>query len=134
MIQITKTITQPLEVIEDFADKLGYPVKVINDDYVAPVGSPQIQDPTWVQPDDFDPITDAIPMIDNPDHVPAVGTPTVDNPLSKKEWVSLKFDEMAAKWFSQFAERDALKAAQAQAKVVAEQTEQAVRASINTQM
>jgi len=134
MITITKKITQPEEVINEFADNLGYQTKVENPDHVPAQGSEKIVDPEWVKPDDFDEMNDVPPMVDNPDYVPAVGERIIDNPQTRVEFVSEKFDDMAAQWFSQFAERNATREAQATIKATVEATKDAIKGSISTEM
>lgn len=110
-ITITKTITQPEEVVNLFADDLGYQTMVVNPDYVAGQGSPTMQDPDWVQPEDFDLMTEEIPQVPNPDYVAEVGERMIENPQSRADFVSDKFDEMLIDWLTQFAERNAVREA-----------------------
>lgn len=131
---ITKTITQPLEVINTFADRLGYMETVKNPDYVAPQGSETIVDPEWEQPADFDPVTGETLMVPNPDYVPAVGEPTMANPQSRVDFVSEKFDEMASDWFAQFARRDAERMVKVQIEETIVQTKAAIKATIATEI
>ena len=130
METITATITYPLEQIEAFADRLGYQTVVKNENYVPEVGSPQIVDPTWEQPADFNPITGTTPMVDNPDYVPAVGTPTIDNPEDRVAFVKRMFKAHSVAWFTQFAAVDAEAAARAQKEAALTQTKAAVEKAI----
>ena len=124
---ITKTITQPEEVINEFADNLGYQTIVTNPNYVPAQGSEQIVDPAWTAPENADPLTEAPPMIPNPDHVPAVGEQMIDNPQTRLEFVSEKF-------FGQFAKRNAERLKMEEAKAVAKQTVDAIKATITTKV
>ena len=132
---ITKTITQPEEVINEFADNLGYQTIVTNPNYVPAQGSEQIVDPAWTAPENADPLTEAPPMIPNPDHVPAVGEQMIDNPQTRLEFVSERFDEFVSeKFFGQFAKRDAERLKMEEAKAVAKQTVDAIKATITTKV
>jgi len=133
-VSITKTITQPEEVINEFADNLGYQSKIENPDHVPAQGAEKIIDPEWVKPADFNEMEDMPQMIDNPDYVPAVGERIIDNPQTRVEFVSEKFDDMAALWFSQFAERNATRAAKETIKQTVEATKTAIRETITTKM
>ena len=133
MITITKTITQPEEVIGQFADDLGYQEVVPNPDYVPAQGSETIQDPAWEQPADFSPIDGVVPQVPNPDYVAQVGEPTIANPQSRTEFVSEKFDDFVSdKFFGQFARRNAERAAQETIKQTVEATKEAIKATITT--
>lgn len=132
MITITKTITQPEDSILQFAMNLGYQPKVKNEDYVAPTGAEELMDPDWVQPEDFDPVTEDFPKVPNPDYVPPVGEPFNDNPVTASDFVSQEFDKMATHWFSQFAERDARKQMEAGVIATVKATEEAVAQTIAT--
>lgn len=134
MITITKTITQPEEIINEFADNLGYQSVVKNPDYKPAEGSELIQDPNWVEPEGFDPVNDRAPLVPNPDYKPAVGEPVITNPQTRIEFVSEMFDEMASTWFSQYAERNARRAAEDTVKQTVAATKQAVKATISTAM
>lgn len=128
-VTIKKTITQPEAAINAFADSLGYQEVIANESYEPAVGSKQIVDPEWERPADWE-VTDEEPMVDNPDHVPEVGTKTIPNPETRTEFVSRKFDAVAAEWFSQFAERDATVAAEAVKKETIKQTVEGTKAAI----
>lgn len=108
MITITKTITQPIEVIEAFADNLGYQSMVANPESVATPNSE----------------TGALEYNDVPR--------SIANPQTKLEYVSEKFDAMAALWFSQFAEKTARRTAEETVKATVAATESAIRATITT--
>lgn len=132
-ITITKTITQPEEVINEFADNLGYQTVVPNPDYVPAQGSEMMVDPEWTQPEGFDPMTDETPMVPNPDYVPQVGEPTMPNPQSRLEFVSEKFDDFVSdKFFGQFARRNAEREAKALIEERIVQTKEAIKATIVT--
>jgi hypothetical protein len=132
-ITITKTITQPEDVINQFADDLGYQTIVVNPDFVEAQGSEQIVDPTWEQPADFNPMTDTTPMVPNPDYVPQVGERTMPNPQSRVEFVSEKFDDFVSdKFFGQFARRNAERAALATVEQTVTATKEAIKATIVT--
>lgn len=111
MITITKTITQPEEVINTFADRLGYQSQIPNPDYVAA---------------ELDPVTFK-------EITPAVGEPTLSNPQTRLEYVSERFDDFVAdKFFGQFAERDAIRQKMEEAKAVKTATVEAIKATIVT--
>ena len=128
LITLTKTITQPLEAIEAFADKKGYQSKVPNPDYVEAVGSPTIDDTTQT-PDEMG----IYPQIPNPDYVPAVGERIIDNPVTRTQFVSDLFDDFVSRnFFGVFAIDEEKKAREEEAKVAAEARIQAIKASIKT--
>lgn len=133
MVKITKTIEQPEEVINTFADRLGYQEMVVNPDYVPAQGSETIQDPEWVKPEGFDEMVDTIPQVPNPDYVPAVGEKMMTNPQSRTDFVSEKFDEFVSEqFFGQFARRDAERDAEQLIRTKVEETKAAIKASITT--
>lgn len=131
-ITITKSITQPEEIVNLFADDLGYQTMVVNPDYVAGQGSETMQDPEWEQPEDFDPMTGEIPQVPNPDYVAQVGEQMIENPMTRSEFVSMKFDEMLTDWLTQFAERNALRAATAHTKEQVKLQKEALKETIVT--
>lgn len=111
MITITKTITQPEEVINQFADDLGYQTVVPNPDYV----------PAEYNMETFEEIT------------PAVGEPTVPNTQSRVDFVSEQFDEFVSeKFFGQFAKRNAERIKAEEAKELTKQTVAAIKSTIVT--
>lgn len=111
MISITKTITQPEEVINAFADDLGYQTVIPNPEYIPAV----YEDVTLVE------------------LTPAVGEPTIPNPQSRIAFVSDRFDEFVSeKFFGQFAERNARRDAESIIKATVEATKEAVKATITT--
>jgi hypothetical protein len=120
---ISKTITQPVDVINEFADNLGYMSTVSNPDYVPAQGLELMRDPN-----------DPEQMILNPEYVPAVGEPTMDNPMSRVEFVSMKFDEMASDWFAQFARRNAERTVREQIEQTVVATKEAIKATIATEI
>lgn len=110
-ITITKTITQPEEVINAFADNLGYQAVVTNPEYT---------------PAQYD--AETMEII-----VPAVGEPTKPNPQTRLQFVSEKFDDLVSdKFFGQFARRDAERLKAEEAKILAQQTVEAIKATIVT--
>jgi hypothetical protein len=74
--------------LETVADDMGYMTTVPNPDYVPAQGNETMQDPDWVMPDDFEPLTDTIPQIPNPNYVAQVGEATMPNPISKADFVA----------------------------------------------
>ena len=111
-ITITKTITQPEAVINQFADDLGYQEQVANPDYV----------PAERNMETLEEIK------------PAVGEPTVANTQSRTDFVSERFDEFVAEqFFGQFAKRNAEQAKMVEAKELTKQTVDAIKATIVTQ-
>lgn len=102
-MKITKSIEQPIEVIEEFADNLGYQSVIHNPGYFPAVGD-----------------------------TPAVGTPTLPNPETKLEFVSRKFDENATAFFGQFAEREARRASESTIAATVDATKAAIAATITT--
>jgi len=110
-ITITKTITQPEEVINQFADDLGYQTVVANPDYI---------------PAEYD-------MDTMEETTPAVGEQTLPNPQSREDFVSEKFDEFVSeKFFGQFAKRNAERLKAEEAKELTKQTVAAIKATIVT--
>lgn len=110
-ISITKTITQPEEVINAFADRLGYQAQVQNPSHI----------PAKLNMDTGEILT------------PAVGDPTVTNTQTKHEFVSERFDDFVSeKFFGQFAEQDAIKQKLQEAKAVKTATVAAIKATIVT--
>ncbi len=108
MITITKTITQPIEVIEAFADSLGYQSVVANPAYSVTIDEETREFTSNGEPQ------------------------TIANSQTKLEYVSERFDAMASKWFAQFSERNARQEAENTIKATVEATEQAIKASIST--
>ena len=107
-ITITKTITQPQEVIENFADRKGYMSEIHNPAYVVEID------------EDGN-------MTNNGESV------TISNPKTKIEFVSDLFDEFIAKeFFGVFATEDAKKQKMAEAKAAADATVEAIKATIST--
>ena len=107
-ITITKTIVQPTEVIESFADRKGYMSEIHNPAYVVEID------------EDGN-------MTNNGEAV------TLTNPQTKQEYVSELFDEFVAKeFFGVFATEDAKKQKMAEAKAAADATVEAIKATIST--
>jgi len=105
---ITKTITQPTEAIENFADRKGYMSEIHNPEYVADL-------------DKDGNVTD--------NNKPA----TIANPQTKQEFVSKLFDEFVAKeFFGVFAEQDAVSAKLAEAEALATSAIEAIKSTIVT--
>jgi hypothetical protein len=131
-LTITKTITQPVDVINDFADSLGYQTIVPNPNYLPAVGNETIDDTSAEQV--ISPAgVPVYPQIANPDYVPALGEPTMENPQSRLEFVSERFDAFVSeKFFGQFAARNAEKIKLEEAKVLTQATVEAIKASITT--
>ena len=90
MKTITLSLTNTEENFNLIAVKKGYQTKIKNPDYVPAVGSPQMVDPEWEQPEDFDEIMGEYPMVDNPDYVAEVGEPFMDNPETPMEFLAKK--------------------------------------------
>jgi len=131
MTKITKTINQPTERVEWFADQLGYQTVVTNLDYKEAVGSEIINDPSGAT-ETVEGLGEVPKQVPNPDYVAAVGERTIENPQSRTDFVSEKFDDMTAVWFSQFAHRDATRAALAGVEVTVAATKAAIRNTIMT--
>lgn len=108
MITITKTITQPIEAIEAFADNFGYQTVIANPAFAV------VMDEVSGEP-----VSNGEPQ-------------TIPNPQTKLEYVSERFDDMATKWFSQFAERTARQDAESTVMATVAATEAAIRSTINT--
>lgn len=102
---ITATLTYPTANMEEFAVLLGYQEMVANPDYV-----PAVLD------------------ADLNEVAPAVGEPTIPNPESKVDFAKRKFKEHSVAYFTQFAERDAEKAA----KVAAQEQIATLKASVES--
>ena len=105
MKSITITITsQEMEALfgptweEDLANDNGYTADIPNQDYVPGVGEPTIQDPAWEPPIDFNPETDTIPMVDNPNYTAPVGEPTIPNKDSMLAHIGKKIKENGIKF------------------------------------
>ena len=115
-ITITKTITQPEAIINQFADDLGYQEQVANPDFVPAEFTEYMEDGTV-----------------NPDYVNPVGEATVPNKQSRTDFVSEKFDEFVAEqFFGQFARRNAERLKAEEAKELTKQTVAAIKATIVT--
>ena len=115
MKSITITITsQEMEALfgptweEDLANDNGYTADIPNQDYVPGVGEPTIQDPAWEPPIDFNPETDTIPMVDNPNYTAPVGEPTIPKIACwlisgrklKKTVLNLPLNQLASVFFA----------------------------------
>lgn len=122
---ITASITYPKVEIDNFADNLGYQTMVVNPDYVPPVGSPTIPDPTW------EGNAGDAPEVANPHYVEPVGEPTIANPETREDFVKRLFKEMAVKWFTQFAERDITRMKSQEAAAAIDQVKNTVKSAIN---
>lgn len=110
-ITITKTITQPTAIINQFANDLGYQEVVSNPDHI-----PAVVDITTME-----------------ETSPAVGEPTIPNPQTRLEFVSERFDEFVSEnFFGQFAKRNAERQKAEEAKQLARQTIDAIKATIVT--
>ena len=127
---ITASITYPTENINTFADRLGYPTVVANPDYTPAQGSEQIVDPAWEQPENFNPITDTTPMVDNPNFVPANGEPTMPNPESREDFVKRLFKAHSVAWFTQFIERDIARQKEAEKQAAIGEAKSQIEAAI----
>lgn len=106
MATITKTINQPDEVINAFADDLGYQEVLPNPAYSESIVDGQI-------------VGNGEPQ-------------TIPNPINRTEFVSERFDEVASAWFSQFAERDARLASEGTIKQTVDATKAAIKSTIST--
>jgi hypothetical protein len=110
-ITITKTITQPEAVINQFANDLGYQEQVANPDYIPAEFNAETMEETKA----------------------AVGEPTLPNKQSRTDFVSEKFDEFVAEqFFGQFAKRNAERLKAEEAKELTKQTVAAIKATIVT--
>ena len=111
MIQIIKTITQPEEVINAFADSKGYQEQIANPDYVSTTN--------------FD---------GEEDVVTGEGEPTMDNPMTRTEYVSALFDKFALDLFAANADVQIDKELAVIAKAQKAQARQAIAATIATEI
>lgn len=134
MKTIIKTITQPEEVIDAFADSKGYQARIKNEDYIPAQGAEEIQDPEWEMPEDFNEVTGERPTVPNPDYIPAVGEPTIDNPISRVEYVSALFDQFALGLFATKAESDIRKAKNAEAEAEIQAVKEQLAQTITTEI
>jgi hypothetical protein len=110
---LTKTITQPEEVITAFANDLGYQEHVANPDYI-----PAVQ---------LDEDSEEVTVV--------VGEPTIANPQTRLEYVSEEFDDfMATEFLGKFAKRNAERAKLDEAKVMTKATIEAIKSTITTKV
>jgi hypothetical protein len=121
MITITKTITQPEEVITQFADDLGYQTVVT---------VPEEELPAQVEVQQENHITKEMETVLT---YPEGTEFTKPNPQTRLEFVSEKFDDFVSdKFFGQFARRDAERAARQMVEDTVIQTKEAIKETIVT--
>jgi hypothetical protein len=112
-LTLTKTITQPEEVITAFANDLSYQEHVANPKYVPAEHDPKTFEETKA----------------------ATGEPTVPNTQSRLEFVSEKFDDFVAEEFlGKFAKRNAEQTKMEEAKAVTQATITAIKSTITTKI